>query len=330
MPKAINLAVLVAILTVAAVMMVAMPAGNAADRLLVTNGHLTGWDTLVTSFGVRKGFFQANGLDIQIVEMDTGAPMIQALVSGSVDVAVGVSMPGFIGASMKGAPLKMISASFTGASDFSWYVRADSPIHSFKDITDSTTLAYSSNGSSSQIVLLSLMKQAGVSGKPVATGNLPATLTQVMTGQVDVGYEGNGGFGIGEFQRGDVRFIASGGDLESFHDQTVRGMVVTQATLAGRRDQLVRFLKAYRQTIDWMYRDPEALQWFADKNGTTLAEAKRVVGMIYPASALRLGPVHHLDQTIAQSVEFKRIPQAPTAAQIDEMFDQTLLEDMGE
>ena len=325
MPKALNLAALAATLTMAAMSMVALPVANAADRLVVSNGHLTGWDTLVTSFGVRKGFFQAQGLDVQIVEMDTGAPMLQAVVSGSIDVAVGASLPGFIGAAMKGAPLKMISASFTGVSDFSWYVRAASPIHSFKDVTENTTLAYSSNGSSSQIALLSMMKQAGVTGKPVPTGNLSATLTQVMTGQVDVGYEGNGGLGVAEFQRGDVRFIGNGADLESFRDQTVRGVVVTQATLAGRRDQLVRFLMAYRQTIEWMYRDPEALQWFADNAQTSLAEARRVVDMIYPASALRLGPVHHLDQTVAQAVAFKRIPQTPTAAQLDDMFDQTLL-----
>jgi NitT/TauT family transport system substrate-binding protein len=329
MPHTSRLLALTVLLTMAATMFSAS-SGAAADRLIVTNGHLTGWDTLVTSFGVRKGFFQANGLDVQIVEMDTGAPMIQALVSGSVDVAVGVSMPGFIGAAMKKAPLKMISASFTGASDFSWYVRADNPIRSFGDITDSTTLAYSSNGSSSQIVLMSMMKQAGVSGKPVATGNLPATLTQVMTGQVDVGYEGNGGLGIAEFQHGDVRFVGTGGELQSFRDQTVRGVVVTQTTLAGRRDQLVRFLKAYQQTIDWMYRDPEALQWFADQAQTSLAEARQVVGMIYPASALRLGTVHHLDQTITQAVEFKRIPQAPTSAEIDAMFDQSLMPSAGE
>ncbi len=325
MPHRLRLPLLPAMLTFAATMMLALPSSMAADRLVVTNGHATGWDALVTTFGVRKGFFQANGLDVAIVEMDTGAPMLQAVISGSVDIAVGVSMPGFIGAAMKGAPVKMISASFTGVSDFSWYVRAASPIHSFSDVTPDTTLAYSSNGSSSQIALLSMMKQAGVNGKGVATGNLAATLTQVMTGQVDVGYEGNGGLGIAEFQRGDVRFIGTGADLIAFRDQTVRGVVVAQATLALRRDQLVRFLKAYRQTIEWMYRDPEALQWFADHAGTSLAEARHVVEMIYPPMALRLGPVHRLDQTIAQAVEFKRIPEAPTAAQIDGMFDQTLL-----
>ena len=129
---------------------------------------------------------------------------------------------------------------------------------------------------------------------------------------------------MAEFQRGDVRIIATGGDLASFRDQTVRGIVVTEATLAARRDQLARFLAAYQQTIDWMYRDAEALQWFADRAKVPVAEARRVVDRIYPASALRLGPVRHLDQSIAQAVAFKRIPQAPTPAEIARMFDETL------
>ena len=166
---------------------------HAADRLVVSSGHQGGWDALVVNFGLRKGFFAAKGLDIENVDMDTGAPTIQAVVSGSIDLAVGVGMPGFMGAVMKGAPLKMISANFTGAGDFAWYARADSPIKTFKDITENNTVAYSSTGSSSQIVAFALLKQAGVTGKPTATGNASATLTQVMTGQIDVGYDGNGG-----------------------------------------------------------------------------------------------------------------------------------------
>ncbi|MFO1061704.1 MAG: ABC transporter substrate-binding protein [Dongiaceae bacterium] len=309
---------------VAAWTMLAGGPAPAADRLVVTSGHQGGWDALVANFGLRKGFFKEAGLEVEIVDMDTGAPTVQAVVAGSVDLAVGVGLPGFIGAAMKGAPLKMISANFTGASDFAWYVLAKSPIRSFRDVGDQTTVAFSSNGSSSQVVAMALLEQAGVKGKPVATGNTAATLTQVMTGQVDVGYDGNGGMGIPEFVNGDVRIVATGGDLPAFRDQTVRGVVVTAATLAGRRDALARFLAAYQRTIDWMYADPTALAWFAERMKTSTAEAERVVKLIYPQSALRLGPVQHLDRSIAQAVAFKRIPQAPTEAQRAAMFDDSL------
>jgi NitT/TauT family transport system substrate-binding protein len=310
---------------VAAAALLAGGAARAADRLVISSGHQNGWDLLVADFGQRQGFFKQAGLEIEIVEMDTGAPTVQAVVAGSVDLAVGVGLAGLIGAAMKGAPLKMISANFTGASDFAWYVPAKSPIRSFKDITDQTTVAFSSNGSSSQIVLMALLEQAGVKGKPVATGNTAATLTQVMTGQVDVGYDGNGGMGIPEFANGAVRIVATGSDLPAFRDQTVRGIAVTAATLAGRRDALARFLAAYQRTIDWMYRDPTALAWFAERMKTSPAEAERVVRLIYPQGALRLGPVQHLDRSIAQAVAFKRIPATPTEAQLAAMFDFSLV-----
>ena len=152
-------------LAVASLAILSAGAGTAADRLVVSSGHQGGWDALVVAFGDRKGFFRDHGLDIENVDMDTGAPTVQAVVAGSIDVAIGVGLPGLMGAAMKGAPIVMISANFTGAPDFAWYVRSDSPLHSFKDIAEGTTVAYSSNGSSSQIVALALLKQAGVKGK---------------------------------------------------------------------------------------------------------------------------------------------------------------------
>src|SRR5437762_14338204 len=83
---------------------------HAADRLVVSSGHQGGWDTLVGNFGLRRGFFAARGLDIEHVDMDTGAPTIQAAVSGSIELAVGIGVPGFMGAALKGAPRKRISA----------------------------------------------------------------------------------------------------------------------------------------------------------------------------------------------------------------------------
>lgn len=302
-------------------LLLAGSASIGAERLVVSSGHQGAWDSLVTAFGNRKGFFDEEGLEIEIIDIDTGAPTLRALVAGSVDVAVGVNIAGLIGAAMNGAPVKMISANFAGASDFAWYVKADSPIRSFKDILPDTTVAYSSAGASTQIVSLALMEHAGVKGTPVAAGNSAAALTQVMTGQIDIGYDGNGGIGIEEFERGEVRIIATGADVPSLRDQTVRGIAVTEETLAGKRDALARFLRAYHRTIDWMYADPTAFQWLAERLQTSVEEAERTVGRLYPAEAMQLGPVRGLDRSIAQAIAFKRIPEAPTPEQVARMFD---------
>ena len=45
---------------------------------------------------------------------------------------------------------------------------------------------------------------------------------------------------------------------------TVRLMIVNTATAERRRDEIGRFLQAYRETLDWMYSDPAALKAYAE------------------------------------------------------------------
>lgn len=146
-------------------------------------------------------------------------------------------------------------------------------------------------------------------------------MLQVMARQIDVGYDGNGGLGVPEFERGDVRVIGLGSELTLMQNVTTRGLVVTAETLAKRRDVLIRFLQAYQKTIDWMYRDPAATQQYAEMNHARLEDAKRVVQSMYPEHAMQVGEVGGIDVSIAQGIEFKRIAQRPTAEQLAAAFD---------
>ena len=155
----------------------------------------------------------------------------------------------------------------------------------------------------------------------VATGNPSATMLQVMAGQVDVGYDGNGGLGVPEFERGAVRVVALGSELTSMQNVTTRGLVVTAETLARRRDALIRFVQAYQKTVDWMYRDPAAMQQYAEMSHARLEDAKKVVGWMYPERAMRVGDVGGVEVSITQGLQFKRIAQRPTPEQLSSAFD---------
>ena len=109
------------------------------------------------------------------------------MLSGSVDVGVAVGIMGALASFSKGAPVRVIGAETTGASDLYWYVPANSPIKSLKD-TDGKTIAYSTNGSSTHGIVTAFMKQYDLKAKPTATGGPAPTLTQVMSGQIDVGW----------------------------------------------------------------------------------------------------------------------------------------------
>src|SRR5204862_1766798 len=147
----------------------------------------------------------------------------QAVISGSVDLGIAAGVMGVLGAFSKGAPVRIISAETTGAKDLFWYVKADSPIKSLKD-TDGKTLAYSTNGSSTHGIVTAFVKQYDLKAKLVATGSPSSTLTQVMSGQVDVGWSAPP-FGLDQIDKGDIRLIASGNDAAVFKGQTVRVLI---------------------------------------------------------------------------------------------------------
>ncbi|HEX3348802.1 MAG TPA: ABC transporter substrate-binding protein, partial [Acetobacteraceae bacterium] len=191
---------------------------------------------------------------------------------------------------------------------------------SFKDLKENNTVAYSTAGSSSNIEGLAMLQQTGVKARMVATGGDTATMTQILSGQIDVGYNTDGGLGFGP-ARDQVRIIASGEELVAFRNLTIRSLVANSDDLAKRRDVYLRYLQAYQQTVDWMYQDATALQWYADAKHVSVEEAHRVRDLIYPKDALRLGPIAQPELSIAQAVEFKRIDAPVTLEQFAKFQD---------
>jgi NitT/TauT family transport system substrate-binding protein len=74
----------------------------------------------------------------------------------------------------------------------------------------------------------------------------------------------------------------------------------------------VRFMQAFRETIDWMYADPKALDMYADYRKTSVAYAKRLRDEFFAKSALDPDTVKGMDALMAEAVNFKYLP-APLA-----------------
>ena len=115
----------------------------------------------------------------------------------------------------------------------------DSGIKSLKDAAGKT-VAFSSPGSSSNLILLALLRQAQVSAKTLAAGGAPATLTQVMTGQIDVGWAA-APFGLQNIIDGKITVIARTADVPQLANQTIRVNIanVEVAEDQARRDREV-------------------------------------------------------------------------------------------
>src|SRR5690349_10763665 len=246
---------LLAAMTVAA-LGAAVPA-SAEDTIKLAVGQRGNWDTSVSEIGQRAGIFKKHGLVLEMVYTQGAGETQQAVISGSVDLGIAAGVMGVLSAFSKGAPVRIIGAETTGAADLFWYVKADAPIKTLKD-TDGKTIAYSTNGSSTHGIVNAFMKQYDLKAKPTATGGPAPTLTQVMSGQIDVGWSAPP-FGLDQLDQKQIRIVATGNDATAFKGQTVRLLITNTQTLQGKKAVLERFMKAYRETIDWMYSDDPAM-----------------------------------------------------------------------
>jgi len=301
-----------------ALLLGALSPAHAQDTLKVAVGQRGNWDTSVSELGQRTGIFKKHNLVLEILYTQGGGETQQAVISGSVDIGVAAGIMGVLSASSKGAPVRIIGAETTGAADLFWYAAATSPIKSLKD-TDGKTIAYSTNGSSTHGIVTAFMKQFDLKAKPVATGGPPATLTQVMSGQIDVGWSAPP-FGLQQLDEGKIRIVASGNDATAFKTQTVRLLITNVQALQSKKALIDRYMKAYRETIDWMYADPSALKVYADFVGISEAIAKRTRDGFFPKESINPDRVVGLDTIINDAVTFKYTAAPLTKDQLSELI----------
>jgi NitT/TauT family transport system substrate-binding protein len=306
------------VLGAAMVLVVAAPMAHAQDTLKLAAGQRGNWDTSISEVGQRAGIFKKHGLVLEILWTQGSGETQQAVISGSVNIGVAVGIMGALSSYSKGAPVRIIGAQTTGAADLFWYVQASSPIKTLKD-TAGKTLAYSTNGSSTHGIVTAFMKQYDLSAKPIATGGPPATLTQVMSGQVDVGWSAPP-FGLDQLDEGKIRVIASGNDAAVFKGQTVRTLITNLDTLQSKKPLIERYMAAYRETIDFMYTKPEALKIYADFVGITEAKAKRVRDGFFPKEAVDPDKVVGTDVIVADAITLKYTATQLSKEQLAELI----------
>jgi len=293
----------------------AVSAGSAsAETLKVAVAQRGFWNSSFIEYGLQQGFFREEGLEIEILYTDGGASTLMPVVSGSIDIAMTNGTLGVIGAYAKGMPVKIISAEATGAPDAFWYARPESGIKSLKD-TDGKSVAFSSPGSSTNLIVLQLVAQAKATPKLVPTGGAPATLTQVMSGQIDVGWSVPP-FVLQHIADGRAQIIARGNDVEAIRNQTIRVNVANANALAARRDAFVRYMRALSRAIDWAYTGDAAIDAYAAYASVPPTLGKRTRDEFYPKESLQLGEVKGLELTLQQALEFKYVPQPLSAAEV--------------
>jgi NitT/TauT family transport system substrate-binding protein len=290
----------------------------AEDVVKLTIGQRGNWDTAITQLGTKAGIFKKHGIELEMIYTSGSGETLQPVIAGSVDIGLAVGTLGAMGAFAKGAPVRIIGAEATGAADY-WYAKASSPIKTLQD-TNGHTIAFSTKGSSTDSVVRAFIKEFNLTATPVPTGNPSATLTQVMTDQVDVGWSAPP-FGLKEMEEGKIRLVARATDAAIVRGQTIRTMVANAGALAKRKDAIKRFMQAYHETIEYMYSDnPQVIKDYAEFAGVPEALARKVRDDFFPKSLVWPDEIKGLDSLMQDAVELKFITAPLTKEQIAELI----------
>jgi len=290
----------------------------AQDQVRAAVGQRGNWDTLIISQGTEAGIFKREGVEVAITWTRGGAETLQAVITNSADVAIANGILGVIGAVSKGAPVRIVSSEMTGAPDIYWYVKADSPIKSMKDM-DGKTMGYSRPGSSTNLVALALSDYFKVKPKLVSTGGIPGTRTQVMSGQIDAGWAVPH-FNFDLINEGKLRIIARGSDVPDLNNQAVRVNVASVKFLTERRDVARRFMKAYVESLDWIYANQDkAIAFYAAFNKVSPEIAKQTYES-FPKAALAPWPVKGLTKNLEEALANKQLAKPLSEAEAQKML----------
>jgi NitT/TauT family transport system substrate-binding protein len=285
---------------------------RAADNLKLAVGQKGNWDTSVAELGQRSGIFRKHDLDLDILYTQGSGETLQAVLSRSAEIGVAGGTLGAIGAFSKGAPIRIIASEATGAGDLFWYVRADSPVKSIKE-TSGKTVAYSTQGSSTNSVVLGFVDTFGIKPELTSTGGIPGTYTQVMSGQIAVGWSA-APYLLDAAEEGKIRIIANGNDVPS-----MRVNVAHAAVLDSRKPVVQRFIAAYRETVQWMYQSPDAAKAYAEFAGVPERFVRRLREEFFPNQAIYSDKISGMDSLMADAVRFKFVAAPLSKEQIAQM-----------
>jgi len=290
-----------------------------AEKLKVAIPHRGFWNSSFVTFGLQQGLFKKEGLEIEVFWTRGGSETVQSAISGSVDIAMATGTLGVVGAYFKGAPIRIVSAESTGVYEAYWYVKADSPIKTFKDL-NGKTIAFSRPGSSTNLMVLNLLKEQNIKAKPTPTGSPSGTMTQVMSGQIDVGWS-VAPLGVKDIVDGKIRVVVRAGQIKGMQNQTIRVNIANLNSLKTKRAALTKFMKVLAQSIDWAYSDPKVYPDYAKIAKVTPAVAEKAIKDFYPKAMFQLGEIKGLQKTLDEALQYKRIKEKKTVKEAAGMID---------
>ncbi len=139
-----------------------------------------------------------------------------------------------------------------------------------------------------------------------------------MSGQVSVGWA-VAPFGLKEVRDGKIRIIAKDSDSSFVKGQTLRVMIVNAQSWETKRDAILRFVKAYRETIDYMYANTKPLAEYAHAMNIDEETVWHSISMFNTKDTMQTKQMVGINVANVNAVEYKYISKPLTKEQLEQL-----------
>lgn len=214
--------------------------------------------TAPTILGVKKGFFAREGLDVEVVPLQSGPVIMAAVVSGSIDLG-GAAGIVFLSAAGQGLPIRAVAVgNHNRRGQGGVLVRRDSPIRRAKDL-EGKTVAVLGLRTGFDLAVRAWVKRGGGDHTKINFVTLPlqAQLAALEAGRVDAVSSAppflQEGLRAGHRSLGDAAVV--------FGPRATIGLLFTATSTIEQKAGLVqRFVRASNRAAEYADKHPREVR----------------------------------------------------------------------
>jgi NitT/TauT family transport system substrate-binding protein len=212
------------------------------------------WTTLPYVVANEKGFFDNEGLKVQLITFRGTNLMLTALLTGDLDYAT--ILPFLTGAAARGLPVRILAAVTKNSS---YFMVARPEIDNVKALRGKK-IGINSFGSSADYAAYAALSRSGMDPNKDLTilaigGGTPERLAAVVSGSVDATVITSPAEYAAEKQ--GLRIVMSAQELGQFVRIPITGIGATQKKMEKDPDEIVRLLRALRLSTLYLLQNPE-------------------------------------------------------------------------
>jgi NitT/TauT family transport system substrate-binding protein len=253
--------------------------GGDGDLTKVTVGILPIADVAPIWYGIDKGYFAEEGLEIETVPAQGGAAIVPSVLSGEYQFGFG-NVVSLMLARQNNVPVKIVSNLVNGADSpdrgtNALLVAPDSGIESLEDMAGKT-FAVTTQKNVGEVTIKATLRGAGVdtSGIQFAEYGFPNMNAMVQSGEVDVAWQAEPFITLGK--DAGLKVIADP-MYGTMPDLTIASLFASEAYLNDHADVANRFKRAMARSITEAAADDEgARAIIADNTQTPPAVLERI------------------------------------------------------